>query len=69
MIDTNIWWIVKILHDPEYLIPWELYYYSILRSCRIFSINSIEIPNNAPPMRPADVHICFGLGLGRQPAK
>ena len=32
-------WILKILHDPEDLIPWELWYYSILGSCRIFSIN------------------------------
>ena len=30
----------KILHDPKYLIRWELWYYSILRSCRIFSIVS-----------------------------
>ena len=33
-------WILKILHDPKYPIPWEYWYYSILRSCRIFSINS-----------------------------
>ena len=32
---------LKILHDPKYLIPWELWDYSRLRSCRIFSINSI----------------------------
>ena len=30
----------KNLHDPKYPIPWELWGYSILRSCRIFSINS-----------------------------
>ena len=30
----------KILHDPMYLVYWELWYYIILRSCRIFSINS-----------------------------
>ena len=29
-------WILKILHDPKYLLPWELSYSSILRSCRIF---------------------------------
>ena len=36
-------WILKILHDPKYLIHWELWYYSILRSCRILSINSSGI--------------------------
>ena len=36
-ISQRIRWILKILHDPMYLIPWELWYYSILRSCRIFS--------------------------------
>ena len=30
-------WILEILHDPGYLESW---YYSILRSCRIVSINS-----------------------------
>ena len=29
-------------HDPQYLTLWELWYYSILRSCRIFGINSTE---------------------------
>ena len=33
-------WILKILHDPCYIIPWELWCLSIIRSCRIFSINS-----------------------------
>ena len=33
-------WIRKILHDPKYPIQWELWYYSILRSCKIFRINS-----------------------------
>ena len=33
-------WIPKILHDPQYLIPWELWYYSILGSCRLSYINS-----------------------------
>ena len=32
-------WIVKILHDPRYLTPWESWHYSVLGSCRIFSIN------------------------------
>ena len=36
-------WIPKILHDPRCLIYWELWYYSTLRSCRIFSINSINV--------------------------
>ena len=29
----------KILHDLKYLVPWELWYSSILGSCRILSIN------------------------------
>ena len=33
-------WALQILHDPKYLILWELWHYSILRSGRIFSINS-----------------------------
>ena len=39
-VGTIIRWILKILHDPKNLIPWERWYYSILGSCRIFSINS-----------------------------
>ena len=35
-------WILKNLHDPMYLIYWELWYSSILGSYRIFSINSIR---------------------------
>ena len=31
---------LKILHDPQHLIPWEVWYYSILKSCRNFRINS-----------------------------
>ena len=31
-------WILKILHDPRYLIAWELWYYIILRSCRILLV-------------------------------
>ena len=34
-------WILKIRHDSRYIIPWELWYYGILKSSRIFSINSI----------------------------
>ena len=33
-LGTPVRWILKILHDPKYLIPWELRYYSI-GSCRI----------------------------------
>ena len=36
----NVRWILKSLHDPKYTIYWEVWCYSILRSCRIFSINS-----------------------------
>ena len=32
-------WILRILHDPRYLIPWEFWCYSILESCRILRIN------------------------------
>ena len=32
----------QILHEPKYLIPWELWYGSILRSCKFFSINSVS---------------------------
>ena len=42
-------WILKIIHDPEYLTHWELWYYGILRSCRIFvSTNSSASPNPYP---------------------
>ena len=34
-------WILKILHDPKYLIPWEVWYHNIQGSCRIYGINSI----------------------------
>ena len=42
----DVWcirWILKILHDLKYLIPWELWYYSILMSSRIFYINSSKL--------------------------
>ena len=39
--------ILEILHDPKYLIPWEKWDYSILGSCKIFSINSK--PATRPP--------------------
>ena len=54
-------WILEILHDPRYLMPWEFWEYGTFRSCRIFSINSIKIPphNIEPPP------IGFGVwGLG-----
>ena len=28
-------WILNLLHDAKYIIPWEAWYYSIVRSCRI----------------------------------
>ena len=28
------------LHDPQYRVPWELWYYNIRMACRMFSINS-----------------------------
>ena len=37
---AEIRWILNILHDPKYPKPWELWYYTMLRSCRIFRINS-----------------------------
>ena len=72
-------WILKILHDPKSPIPWEFWYYSILRSCRIFSINSrplswgpevnaVEQPtglrNRAPVQRNVCQHILGFRGLG-----
>ena len=35
-------WIRKILHDPRYLAPGQLWCYSIIRSCRVFNINSMK---------------------------
>ena len=32
-------WILELLHVPNYPTPGEQWYYSIQRSCRIFSIN------------------------------
>ena len=46
---TILRWILKILHYPRYHIPWELWYYSIPRSCRTISINSSdEMPRSSP---------------------
>ena len=52
---TPLRWIITILHDPRYLIPWELGDYSTFRSCRILSINSrnstrarVEIHSSIP---------------------
>ena len=44
-------WILKIMHDRSYFIPWGLWYNCILTSCGIFSINrmtrmTIEISNS-----------------------
>ena len=45
----------------KYPIPWELWYYSLLRSCRIFSING-RVPFLAPstPLFGADGLRCMG---------
>ena len=40
---VDIWWTLQILQDPRYLIPREFFYYSILRSCKVFSINPIRL--------------------------
>ena len=32
--------ILKLLHDPKYLIPWELSASSMIGSCRTFRINN-----------------------------
>ena len=40
LVGYEILWIIEILHDPKYLIPWEDWDYSILKSCRIFNINN-----------------------------
>ena len=47
-IALKVRWILKILHDPKYLIPWELWDYGRLRSCRIFSIDSRRCVLEAP---------------------
>ena len=39
----------RVLQDAKYLAPWELWHYSIQKSCRIFGINGmsdIEIHGN-----------------------
>ena len=45
----------EILHDPGYLLPWEIWYYGIFRPCRIFSINSsfdyCMVFSGEPPVR------------------
>ena len=33
-------WILNMLHDLKYLIPWELRYFGTLRSYRVFGSNS-----------------------------
>ena len=43
---ASILWILKILHDPRYLIPWEVWYCSI-GSCRILSIHRSSISSKA----------------------
>ena len=45
--------ILKILDDPKRLIRWEVWYYSLLRSCSAFCINSmiIRILNIIPVTR------------------
>ena len=40
-------WIFEILHDPDTPKSQELWYCSILRSCRILSINSLGTDNGA----------------------
>ena len=41
-------WIPTILHDINYFIPWESWYYSARRLCRIFTLNteSLTYVNN-----------------------
>ena len=44
--------VTKNLHDLQYLLPWELRHYSILRSCRICTFRCIiegYNPINHPP--------------------
>ena len=36
-------WLLNMLHDLEHLIPWELWNYSTVRSCRVLSINSTTL--------------------------
>ena len=55
----------KILPDPKYLIPWELWYYSMLRSCQIFRINNTtQQPTRYIPLRESLQGLCADhLGL------
>ena len=37
-------WDTRNLHDSRYIIPWELWYYKLPRSCRIISIHRRSNP-------------------------
>ena len=43
-------WILRILHDPTYLLFQDLWNYSITRSCRIFCTRSILCALNPLPL-------------------
>ena len=49
--------ILKILNDPNHLISWELRYCSILRSCRISSINSSTNTSNGSKNNSSCCHL------------
>ena len=37
----GLWWIINILHDPKHLKLGELWYYALLRPCRMFRLNRV----------------------------
>ena len=34
---------LRILHDPQYLTIWELWYYSVKKPCRIFPASTVGL--------------------------
>ena len=48
-----------ILHDPEFLLPWELWYLSIVRSCGIVA-STVVVTKEAP--RPLNLQAGFSWG-------
>ena len=53
---SKLRWILKVLHDPKYTILWELWYYSILRSCRILVSTIVSIISGATPRTSTNPH-------------
>ena len=56
-------WILEILHDPDYFVPWELWDCSILRSCRIL-VSTVGTSQNAVLHIPLRVERLGVLNVG-----